>query len=298
MNWSTIHDKLTMELGVKELSSRTYNIKSTWAGVETHQTHWYNMNLVCESWLCRVPNTKDLDRHMKERISFIELAFREREDGLKTINAKLPMLLAVAEMTDKRPRTITNLPGSRVAAVNEGNAKLNDAFRQSVHELNVRFEQARTPLNYHNGFIQITTDALTQKQIDQPFWALVKDPKWVNVDIDMKEAVDRRDTAGRDPAFYAAKALESTIKIICKEKAWETGNEKGASDWLNHLEKKANGPFVASWERELMQRFFGGVRNEFGHGPGGEKMPELTEAQTDYAIEFCMSWTKSLIKRL
>ena len=35
-----------------------------------------------------------------------------------------------------------------------------------------------------------------------------------------------------------------------------------------------------------------------GHGPGDEPMPELSPQQTDWAIEFCMSWTKSLIKQL
>ena len=30
----------------------------------------------------------------------------------------------------------------------------------------------------------------------------------------MKEALDHRDTGQRDAAFYAARALESTIKII------------------------------------------------------------------------------------
>ncbi len=126
----------------------------------------------------------------------------------------------------------------------------------------------------------------------------MKDARWLNVSIDMAEAVDRRDTAGRDPTFYAAKALESTIKIICDEKKWTKGNEKGVSDFLNHLESKSNGAFIQGWERQCVQRFYSDVRNDLGHGPGCNDMPNLTPQQVDQTIEFCMSWIKSLINRL
>jgi hypothetical protein len=114
----------------------------------------------------------------------------------------------------------------------------------------------------------------------------------------MAEAIDLRDTGGRDPSFYAAKALESAIKIICTIKGWETGNEKGVSDYLNHLESKANGAFIEGWERQSIQRFYSDVRNDLGHGPGSKDMPNFTPQQIDQTIEFCMSWVKSLIKRL
>ena len=79
----------------------------------------------------------------------------------------------------------------------------------------------------------------------------------------MAEALDRRDTAGRDPSFYAAKALESTIKIICDIRNWTNGNEKSVSDFLNHLESKANGAFIEGWERQSIQRFYSGGCPEF-----------------------------------
>lgn len=82
------------------------------------------------------------------------------------------------------------------------------------------------------------------------------------------------------------------------EKGWTTGLEKGASDFLNHLESKNNGSFVGQWERKVLQAFFTNVRNDYGHGPGSDPMPTMTDPQTDQTIEFCMSWIKSLIKRL
>ncbi|SRR5258708_5678902 len=76
---------------------------------------------------------------------------------------------------------------------------INAAFCQSVDELTERLRRAGTKLNYHNSFIQITSDELVEEQIEKPFWALVADPIWKNVDIDMKEAVDRRDEGQRPP---------------------------------------------------------------------------------------------------
>jgi len=151
-------------------------------------------------------------------------------------------------------------------------------------------------LHYHNGFIQRSTDQLTEGQIEAPFWSLVSDVKWENVDTDMKEAIDRRDNHDRDPALYAAKALESTIKIISDNKGWTHGSEKGAHNYLDNLGSQRN-QYIKDWEKESLKNFFTHVRNPLGHGPGNEPMPVLTSEQTDWAIEFCMTWIKSLIRR-
>jgi hypothetical protein len=57
------------------------------------------------------------------------------------------------------------------------------------------------------------------------------------VDHDIKEAIDLRDTHGRDPAFYAARALESTIKIISDEKGLSTAKERGAHNYIDNLKR-------------------------------------------------------------
>lgn len=299
--WTSLHDRLSMEIGVQELSPKWYSYQTEWMGKPHTNTGQNAMNFVVQQWMLTpfLP-TYDEDSFVKRRLSFIELAFRERERQINELNAQLPAAIRQAEAEEllQRGRPGMRVPGSRVDAVRALNATTNATFQANVHELNERFRQAGTPLHYHNGFIQITADMQIGKQVEEPFWALVADPKWMNVDTDMKEAIDRRDTGGRDPAFYASKALESTIKIICAEKKWTTGKEKGASDYLNHLEAKANGPFVEPWERTMMQRLFTDVRNELGHGPGGDPMPNLSAQQTDFAIEFCMSWIRSLIKRL
>jgi len=302
--WTSLHDRLTMELGLKELSPKFYSYQGEWMGKPHTYSGSFEMNLVCEAWMTKqFSEGLDPDVFVKRRLSFVELAFREREQQIAQINSQLETALQMAALQDAAPRRsggirLPGTPQSNVDRVKEGNKYLNATFAAHEHELNERFKQAGMPLHYHNGYIQITTDALTEVQIEEPFWDALKDPTWANVSTDMAAAVDLRDTGGRDPAFYAGKALESTIKIISDKKGWTTGKEKGASDYLNHLESKANGRFIDPWERQVLQAFFSGVRNDYGHGPGSEPMPTMSGPQVDQTIEFCMSWTKSLIRRL
>lgn len=114
----------------------------------------------------------------------------------------------------------------------------------------------------------------------------------------MKEALDRRDANDKDPAIFAAKALESAIKIVSDLKGWTRGNEKGASNYIDNLVSKANGSFLTLWEGEMLRDYFRKVRNGLGHGPGIEPMPVLSIPQTDWAIETAMSWVRTLVRRM
>lgn len=297
--WTDIHGRLAMEIGVKELSPQYYSFQTDLAGKPYTNSGFYDMNLVIEQWLSlKFTENLDPDMFIKRRLSFVELAFRTREQQVAEVNSELPKQLADAALRDRMPRGPMNIPGSRINGVRATNKSVNDTFLANVNELNERLKQAGMPLHYHNGYLQITQDVQLQTQVEEPFWLLVNGAQWKNVSIDMAEAIDRRDTGGRDPSFYAAKALESTIKIVCEAKSWAKGTEKGVSDFLNHLESKANGPFIEAWERQSIQRFYSDVRNDLGHGPGSKVMPNLTLPQVDQTIEFCMSWVKSLINRL
>jgi hypothetical protein len=288
-----------MELGLDELSPRFYFLRTPAAGT-TGQSGFWSMDMVCKNFVCaKYSETIPADRFVKERISFVELAFRLREEELVTLNSELTAKLAAAEIQDQHPLvTALRVPGNRASGLKAYQASLNSQFRQNVDELNERFRRANAKVDYHNGFIQIVTDELVEEQIDGPFWAIVSGPIWKNVDSDMKEALDRRDGNDKDPAFYAARALESAIKIISDEKGWTHGGEKGAHSYLDNLGSAKNGTFIRSWEREALKQFFTEIRNPFGHGAGSAEMPELTPQQTDWAIEASMSWIKSLIHRI
>jgi AbiJ N-terminal domain 4 len=294
--WDGLNKQLAMELGLKDLSATAYgyyNPQNIWIGGN------YPKVMVCENFVCaQYDHTVSADQFIKERLSFIEIAFRLRNSEIAKINASLPEKLLQAKKESAMPSRGIRLPGNREDGVRAANEAVNTSFRSSCAELNERFRQARTKLDYHNGFIQIVGDEKVEEQIETPFWALIADSKWQNVDIDMKEAIDHRDAAGRDPAWYAARALESTIKIISDEKGWTHGGEKGAHSYIDNIVSKKNGQFIDTWECNSLKRFFSDVRADFGHGPGSDPMPELTPQQTDWAIEFCMSWIKSLIQRI
>lgn len=299
--WKGLHDRLAHELGVDELSKRYYSYYQKNAfGTDVHHSGFNSWIYVCESFVKAAcpPGHPDPDRFIKERISFIELAFRLRGDEIVALNANLPRALSEAsKMENDYAKRRIFAPGRHVDGVKAFNTRVNETFAAQVSELNERFRRARAPLTYHNGFIQVARDDLIEKNIAKPFWDLVADPIWSNVDIDIKEAIDRRDSNDKDPALFAAKALESAIKIISDKKGWTHGKEKGAAHYIDNLMNKANG-FIGVWEGEMLHDYFRKVRNTLGHGPGSAPMPVLTAEQTDWAIEAAMSWIRTLIRRM
>ncbi|WP_198404449.1 AbiJ-NTD4 domain-containing protein [Serratia sp. BW106] len=298
VKWKSIHDMLCMELGLEELSPRYYSYQTNVMGSMRTNSGFWTYDKVCKDFLLKsYDSSTSPDEFIKNRISFIELAFRLREKEVNITNAELPKRILLAKSSALRFRSSMTVQGDLADGMRKANDIINEKFKSCVDELNVRFSQAGVNLNYHNGFIQISSDELTEMVIEKPFWAMVSDERWKNVDIDIKEAIDRRDSNGRDAAFYAARSLESTIKIISNENGWTHGNEKGAQNYIDNLVSKKNGQFISSWEADFLRAFFSKIRNPLGHGPGIEEMIILTEEQTDWAIETCMSWIKSLIKR-
>ena len=298
--WQTIHDKLSMELGLQELSPWGFTYPTTIMGQKTTSAHLHTPHDICKNFVCAEHVGKvSADRFMKERISFVELAFRERATDLEAENASLEDRIEKTTARDVLgPRRGIRLPGNAVDGLRAWNKQLNDEFRFSVHELNERMRRAGYDLDYHNGFIQVSTDPVGHEQLARPFWDLVSAPKWKNVDLEMKEAIDRRDSGGQDPAFYAAKALESAIKVISDELGVTTGKERGAGAYIENLLKEKSGPLIEAWEAEALRHFFSKVRNPFGHGAGSAEAPRLTPQQAGWAIDNCMAWVKGLVRRL
>lgn len=224
---------------------------------------------------------------------------RLKYEELETVNASLPRALLKAKAHDNTTsRHIIHANNSAVGRLKRWNQNLNDTYQSQVEEINERFRRAKAPLTLHNGFIQVSTDEIIEKNVAKPFWNLVSDPLWKNVDLDMKEALDRRGSNDKDPALFAAKALESVIKIVSDQNGWSTGRENGASNYIDNLVSKKNGKYIDNWEGEILKDYFRKVRNTLGHGPGSNPMPSLSIEQTDWAIEASMSWVRTLIRRL
>lgn len=299
--WKTLHDRLSRELGVDELFPRHYSYTNQNAlGQSVPVSGFFGWDYACEKFVkteCPIDHS-DSDRFIKERVSFIELAMRWRYEEVENLNANLPKSILDARLRDIVPKRGLRVPGSAVDGVKAWNKTQNDTYSSLVDEVNERFRRARAPLTLHNGFIQVSTDEVIEKNLAKPFWGLVADPLWRNVDVDMKEALDRRDSNDKDPALFAAKALESAIKIVSDQKGWTSGNENGASNYIDNLVSKKNGKYIDLWEGDILKDYFRKVRNSLGHGPGSDPMPALSIPQTDWAIETAMSWVRTLIRRL
>ena len=293
--WKDLHDRVARELGLKELSSRYYSYTNT-AGFPV--SGFFSWDYVCEQYLTSAfTGQQDADSFIKERLNVIELAMRVRFDEIQKINADLPDRLSSIQISQFKPRRLV-IPGNPETSIVSINKAMNERYSALVDEINERLRRSKVPLTLHNGFIQLALDSKIENEIAKPFWELLAAPLWRNVDIDMKEALDRRDSNSKDPAIFAAKALESTIKIISDINGWSSGRESGASAFIDNLQSKKNGHFIDAWEATLLRAYFGQVRNPISHGPGMEQMPELSLTQTDWAIENAMSWIRSLIRRI
>ena len=293
-----VHDVIALELGRDTLSDRWWRSTHTWNGNTTTTAHQNTYAQMVKVFLTKIP--EDLtngDAWVKERLSLIELAYRYRAAQVAFANQALPKKLAEAEARDNRPSSGLRVPGSATNAARYLNQRMNDAFASAVNDLNERMRLAGYKLHYHNGFIQLSDDELTGSQVSKPFWAIVADPRFANVDLQIKEAIDRRDNRDRTAAFHAVCALESCIKIISDLKGWTLGSEKGAANYIDNLVSKSNGRFIEPWEAVMLKAMFSDVRNPFAHGPGQAAMPNLSSDQTNWAIETSMTWCKSLLRR-
>ncbi len=299
-NLKSVHDAMALEVGREYLSDRFLFYKNTWNGNEYNNTHTNTFAVICKNYLIKIPpDMLQGDIWVKERLALVELAFQRRWHQIQAVNQELPRAILKAQENDRLQKLAHSLklPGLQVDGIKARNTQINDAFEELVRDLNERLRLANYKLTFYNGLLQFSEDEAINNQISKHFWDLVKDPKWTNVDLQIKEAIDRRDSGDRTAAFHAVSAVESCIKIISDLKGWTKGTEKGAANYIDNLVSQNNGRFIEPWERELLIKMFGDVRNPFAHGPGQGPMPTLKPEQTNWAIETAMSWCKNLIRR-
>lgn len=277
--WQDIHKRVSNEIGQRWLSEPFYE---TFVGLGQYRRtesqmrafieivrNWYNTNFSEEL---------DPDAFIKRRLSAVEIGMRLLDETTEATKALLKGGLAANAETK-----------------NNWEEKIR-VYECAVSEVNTRFKLAGLNLHYHNGFIQILSDNTVSDNVEQPFWDLVNGVGWKNVDFDMKEALDQRDTGGKDPAFHATKALESAIKIVSENLGVTHGRERGAHSYIDNLSKKSVG-FFENWEAEILKQYFTCIRNPLGHGPGSADMQTLDYDQSSWAIEVAMCWIKLIIVR-
>ncbi|MCW1431344.1 AbiJ-NTD4 domain-containing protein [Novosphingobium sp. JCM 18896] len=320
--YRSIHDKVAIEIGVEHLSAPTY--------VNNLRTYRYSYPQIIRAYMLQVPQGGDsLEDFLNDRISVIEQAFKYGYDYVQQRNAALDVEIAKALEKDEtrgspyvsrapvppvsrggsptRSRQDWGAQIERATAklttyhrdrVKDENKALNERFAVASEELNERLGIAGLPLHFHNGLFQLRGDELVEEEVYEYFWELVSHSMWRSVDEQMKEAFDRRDADDRTAPFHAVSALESVIKIISGHLKANTGNEKGASHYIDNLISERSGRFIAAWEGDMLKGMFRNIRNPFGHGPGEHELPRLSPQQADWAIDSALVWSKSLIERI
>jgi hypothetical protein len=296
-----VHDIIALEVGRDFLSDRWWFQTGSFNGNPYRTPHQNSYAAISKTYLTKMPaDFTQGDAWVKERLSFIEIAFQRRQAQVQEANRNLAADLAKAQSSDDLQQLgrALNIPGLQVDGIKAKNTHINNAFAELVHDLNERLRLALYNLSFHNGLIQLVGDEQINNEVAKPFWGLVASEPWRNVDLQIKEAIDRRDNGDRTAAFHAVMALESCIKIISNLKGWTTGRERGAANYVNNLVSQDNGRFIEVWEGDLLTKMFSDVRNPFAHGPGQEPMALLSKEQTAWAIDTAMVWIKSLIRRM
>lgn len=60
-----------------------------------------------------------------------------------------------------------------------------------------------------------------------------------------RQTLDLHDAGGPNPALYAARSLESAVKIVSTGPCWLTGRERGAAQVIDTLVSRKNGGLLA-----------------------------------------------------
>jgi len=81
--------------------------------------------------------------------------------------------------------------------------------------------------------------------VHDSFWDLLADEGRDNVRTDMRQALD---VGGPNPTFYAARALESAVKILSAVRRWLTDRERGAAQVIDTLVSRKSGGLLAPSE--------------------------------------------------
>ena len=277
--------ELCIELGIRTLDKPEY--KNFAGGFDAHRIF---QNYIFDETI-----------DFKQKISLLEIIFRKSEDHLmkeiRYIEDNIPIYKEKSQQLKALSRdkkvNYYNIDEEKLKKAEKQlscKKKALDAIRQ---EINYRLKKHKVPLTYHNGFFHKDTAPLIEDRLIAPLWQLLSDVKYKNVETELLDAFNLYEKRGRDPALYAAKALESMIKITCKEQQISKGTETTANHYVITL---YNHRIIIDHEKEELTSMFR-IRNSHAHGSGDEIIPQLTMEQELRFLHSCMIWIYTLSKR-
>ena len=207
------HDRIARELGVSALSPAHFEHSVGFGEYRRKEWSRYLIETLIRNYLNTAPTENtSVELYMKHRLSLVEQAFQIRAEQIAARRAGLIAMLNSQPVAITGEELFNNMSPHHVWASSR-NVIIADqqAFMSQIDELNERLRQAKMPLTFHSNLIQVSDDALIEEELERPFWNIVVDPKWSNVDLQMKEALDYRDRGERNAVSSAMNALESAI---------------------------------------------------------------------------------------
>lgn len=165
-----------------------------------------------------------------------------------------------------------------------------------VEQLNKRLHEAGIPFYYDNGVIRHSEDLLIKKNIEEPFWELISDPRWNQASKHMRKAVETMRFDKTNAVKEAAQALESVIKeIYLTKKSISEDKHSNVTTCINYLWSEN---VMAKHESEIIKIFFSQSRNPISHPKRSSTPGDPTRWSQDEAVwivDFCMATIRRLV---
>ena len=164
----------------------------------------------------------------------------------------------------------------------------------SVEELNARFREHGVAYQIVGGKAVKTGSVFTHDEIVKPALIVLHDQRFEGADFEFRRAHEHHRHGRHEEAIAdCLKALESTLKVICKRRGWEFEETDGAKRLIaiafahELIPKELEGQFGAL--RGALESGVPTIRNKMsGHG-AGEKPRRVPEHLAAYALHLTAS---------
>ena len=170
---------------------------------------------------------------------------------------------------------------------------------EAIKELNQRFQEAGFGYQYENGVLIRMDSKLVHSEVVKPALKLLNNPVFKNANEEFLGAhEDYRHGDYDDCVHKCAKALETTLKIICKKRKWQYKETDAAKKLIsvvldNGLIPKYLQTHFSSFQ-QMLESGVPTIRNkEGGHGKGNKK-----DAVESHVASFQLHQTAVILKLL
>lgn len=160
---------------------------------------------------------------------------------------------------------------------------------EAIEELNQRFKEHGVGYQFESGEIIRIDSTLIHSEITKPTLALLWNKKFAGANDEYLKAHDHyRHGRNKECLTECLKALESTLKIICKEKGWNYNQTDTASVLIQICFQNNLVPLYTQNQftslRSLLESGIPTIRNRLGGHGQGQVPQEVDDEITRYGL--------------